>query len=388
MLRRLSVWLFAFALLVMPSRPFAVAPSAVTLLDDYAHGHFEAVVSSLEDLKDFDGLLKQLEQDGPGWIDAAGPDDRARRELAAATVALEAARVDEWREWKLVQHGAWPLDTLYWKPPPLLIKWGAGLFGRSAAPQAQQAPPPIERWWQLAAVAVAERAEDFEFLIGSPFENRSNPGDEIAYLTPLVARFPKEQRFVLAQAIALEWRTWPSRRSRGASAQGGAGAPGMPGMPGMKDAQQAFDALTKDDIVGGEAIVRLAELKLRTGAVDDALNLFDRAESATRDPYVIYLARFLKGQALERQKHAAEALWAYRGALAAVPRAQSASMALAAQLFLTDERAEASAVLNANLSDGPQPVDPWRTFADADDRFWPELITRLRSAILRPEAAR
>jgi hypothetical protein len=379
MLRRFSVWLFAFALLAVPSRPFAVAPSALALLDDYAQGHFAAVVSSLDDLKDFDGLLKQLEQDGPGWIDAAGPDDHARRELTAATVALEAARVDEWREWKLVQHGAWPLDTLYWKPPPLLITWGAGLFLRSAAPKA---PPPIERWWQLAAVAVAERAEDFEFLIGSPFENRSNPGDEIAYLTPLVARFPKEPRFVLAQAMAFEWRTWPGRRSRGGPAQGGAGA------PGMKDAQQAFDALTKDDVVGGEAMVRLGELRLRTGAVDDALKLFDRAESATRDPYVIYLARFLKGQALERQKHPADAVWAYRGALAAVPRAQSASMALAAQLFLTDERAEAAAVLNANLSDGRQPVDPWRALADGDDRFWPELIARLRSAIVRPEAAR
>lgn len=380
MVRRLSVWLFAFALLVVPSRPFAVAPSAVALLDDYAQGHFAAVASSLDDLKDFDGLLKQLKQDGPGWIDAAGPEDHARRALTAATVALEAARVDEWREWKLVQHGAWPLDTLYWKPPPLLIKWGAGLFGRSAAPQA---PPPIERSWQLAAVAVAERAEDFEFLIGSPFEDRSNPGDEIAYLTPLVARFPKEPRFLLAQAIALEWRTWPSRRLRGgATRAGGAGA------PGIKDAQQALDALTKDDIVGGEAMVRLGELRLRTAAVDDALKLFDRAEGATRDPYVIYLARFLRGQALERQKHPAEAVWAYRGALAAVPRAQSASMALAAQLFLTDERAEASAVLNANLSEGPQPVDPWRTFGDADDRFWPELIARLRSAILHAEAAR
>ena len=156
----------------------------------------------------------------------------------------------------------------------------------------------------------------------------------------------------------------------------------------MKDAQQAFDALTKDDVVGGEAMVRLGELRLRTGAVDDALKLFDRAESATRDPYVIYLARFLKGQALERQKHPADAVWAYRGALAAVPRAQSASMALAAQLFLTDERAEAAAVLNANLSDGRQPVDPWRALADGDDRFWPELIARLRSAIVRPEAAR
>jgi hypothetical protein len=31
----------------------------------------------------------------------------------------------------------------------------------------------------------------------------------------------------------------------------------------------------------------------------------------------------------------------------------------------------------------PPPVDPWRTYADADDRFWPELRDRLRAEIVK-----
>jgi hypothetical protein len=373
MLRSCGLWLCAFALLLVPVRPAADPPPAIELLDRYAQGDFAAVVSALGDVRDFDRLRKELQQEGPGWIEVSGPEGRARRALAAATFALEAARADEGREWKFVQKGGssggfLPLDTVYWKPPPLLIKWGASLLRSTASPM----PPAGQRLWQFAAIAVAERAEDFEFLLGSPFEARSNDGDEIAYLKPLLAQFPDEPRFLLAEAIALEWRTWP-----------------RPGRAGSPEAKRALEALTTDDSVGAEALVRLGDLELRGGSTDDAVTLCDRAETVTRDPYLVYLARFVKGQALERQKNTAEAIQAYRGALAAIPRAQSASIALAALLFLTDRRDEAALVLNANLASGPQPVDPWRTMADGDDRFWPEIITRLRAEIVTAsEAAR
>jgi hypothetical protein len=360
--RALAAGIVVLACLLRADRPEADAPTARALLDRYSHGEFAAVSVALEHLDDFRTLLTELKADGPAWIAEGGPPDRPRRRLVAATLALEAARADAWREWKLVQHQpkASPIDTLYWQPPPLLIAWGAELL-RAAGP-----PTPVERWWQLAAVAVAERAEDFEFLIGSPFEPRSDPGDEINFVPVLLARFPHEPRFQLAGAIAFEWRTWPAERR---TTQGG------------KEAIDAFDVLSKDDSVGPEALVRLGEIRLRVGNPGAALALFDRADASTRDPYVVYLARFLRGQAFEKQKRGPEAILAYRAALAAVPRAQSASVALATQLFLIDRRADAAAVLNASLSGGPQPVDPWRTFADADDRFWPELIAHLRGVI-------
>jgi hypothetical protein len=35
------------------------------------------------------------------------------------------------------------------------------------------------------------------------------------------------------------------------------------------------------------------------------------------------------------------------------------------------------------LAANPRPVDPWRTYIHADDRFWPQLIARLRQEILK-----
>ena len=83
-------------------------PSVTTYLDRYAAGQFESVVADLAGDLDFDALLNQLKRDGPGWIDALGSAARDRRELVAATFALEAARADEWYQWIFV-----------WKPPEM-----------------------------------------------------------------------------------------------------------------------------------------------------------------------------------------------------------------------------------------------------------------------------
>ncbi len=210
MTRSIAILLLCLA----ASSPRQPAPSATTLLDLYASGEFDAVASILGDRKNFDELLADLRHNAPAWLDAGGPQDRARRELAAATVALEAARAGAWQDWKLLQRlpamGSYqPPDSLTWRAPPRLIAWGNDLFKRDPAPR------PIERWWQLAAVAVAERSEDFEFLLGSPFEERGNPQDEFEYLNALFKRFPTESRFVLAQGIALESRTWPGPTPHG-----------------------------------------------------------------------------------------------------------------------------------------------------------------------------
>jgi hypothetical protein len=35
------------------------------------------------------------------------------------------------------------------------------------------------------------------------------------------------------------------------------------------------------------------------------------------------------------------------------------------------------------LAAEPRPVDPWRAYVHADDRFWPYLVGRLRAEIRR-----
>jgi tetratricopeptide (TPR) repeat protein len=381
--------IIAFSLLVACvtiGHPAAQAPTATALLDRYAHGEFDAVANELADIKDFSDILKELQHGGQGWIDAGGPAQRERRELVAATFAMEAARAGEWENWKLVQHinlnppfgspnmGAstiahqresyQPEDPIFWRPPALLLEWGCALFRKDEAPR------PIERWWQLAALGVAERAEDFEFLVGSPFEARGNPKDEMEHLKHVAARFPNERRFALAQGIALEWRSWPEH-PKGSARRGS----------GVTEAQQVFESLQSDDVVGAEATMRLGVLRYREGATDEALKLFDKVEDVTRDRYVIYLARYFRGEALERKSLLPDAERAYRSAFDTIPGAQSATMALSHLLFTRGAHQDAAAIVNASLAMRPQPADPWRGWADADDRFWPELITRLRAEI-------
>ena len=93
-----------------------------------------------------------------------------------------------------------------------------------------------------------------------------------------------------------------------------------------------------------------------------------------------YLARFFRGQALDHNHYPRGAEKAYRGALLAVPRAQSTTFAVAGLMAKRGERAQAAALVDASLK-APLAVDPWRAYADADDRFWPTLLAKLHSEI-------
>lgn len=362
--------------------PTAQSVSVAAWLDAYAAGRFDDVTRALADTAEFDEILKQFRRDAPSWIAAGGADNRARRELTAATVALEAARAGARIEWKWIQRQPQmcigpscppPPNLLYWQAPPLLIEWGCELLRR------EKTPRPAERLWQLAALAVAQYSEDPQFLVGDtkiglgwPAGETFNQRDEIKHLDHVTDRFPKEMRFVLAQGIARD-RDLP------------------------KDATMVYTALAGDPDVGGEAAMRLGAMQLywlsnvawrgapaRSGDnVGAALRAFERAETLTRDPYVIFLARYFKGQVHERQGSPDEAEAAYRGAVAAVPHAQSATIALAALVVHDGRRAEAQQLIRGMLAAASRPLDPWRKYRHADDRFWPLLVARLRREIAR-----
>ena len=369
------------------THPFAQASVLRGQLDRYLLGDFASVGEELAATKDFGDLLKALKRDAPAWIDAGPPETRAKRQLAAATFALEAARAAENEDWKWVQRiqfatGPPPTDlvplpgllkqtsspeaALWWKAPPQILEWGCELIRNGTVPQ------PTERIWQLAAVAIAERRSDHEFLIGSPWEARENPKDEILHLEHVMFRFPDEPRFALAQAIAIDWRTWSlrPRHSRSDFDKNIA-----------TDAVRAFERQLKDPAIGAEASLRLGMIRLRSRNYTEALDLFNRVETMTRDRYLIYLSRLFSGLTREKQGRSADAEKAYRGALATIPKAISASMSLAAVLARGGRMTEATAIVEAAVTTNPPVVDPWRTYNTADDRFWPVLIARLHAEI-------
>jgi tetratricopeptide (TPR) repeat protein len=362
----------ALAALAGAGQPQAQPASTIGLVDRYAAGDFDGVLAALHQVADFERVLRDVRGRAPEWMLAGGPEDRARRELAAATFALEAARVSQWRDWKWVvtpppmkaeppfsrrEEIFRPLNTLYWRAAPLLIEWGCALLRQAEEPR------PVERWWQLAALAVAQRSEDPHFLVGDPAVGLGrtageviNAQHEIRHLDHVQSRFPDEARFALAQGIARA-RIWPD------------------------EALQAFAALRDHPDVGGEAVMRLGKMTVDGDRRRDAFAHFDHAERQTRDSWVLYLTRYLRGLLHLREQQAAQAETAFRAALLAQPRAQSATLALATVLTRRDRRDEAERLVSDMLAASPPMPDPWRGFEHADDRFWPELVARLRKEI-------
>jgi hypothetical protein len=379
---RLAVLALVAGLGVSSSALRARDVATLDLLERYAAGEWEPVASALVDVRDFDQIYKDLKDGAPAWIDAAGPGERPRRVLAAATFALEAARVGAWHEWKWIQRAAeGPLPVLYWKAPPRILEWACELVVKAGIPR------ELERLWQLAALGVAQRSEDPQFLIGDtdleiaaeaaspvaekpgppirlPPVQRRHPDEvlntqkEIKHLMHTMDRFPEEKRFMLAQGVARE-RVTPA------------------------SAEAVYTSLVDDATVGAEARVRLGALMVRRNRIADALPQFDRAERMTRDTYLIYLARFFRGQALLRLKQEERAIEAFRGAVAARPGTQSAAAALAPLLYAADQRPEAQRLMAEAVSAHPPVPDPYLEHVHADDRFWPYLIVRLRAEIRR-----
>jgi hypothetical protein len=252
------------------------------------------------------------------------------------------------------------LENIYWQPPAQLLEWGCVLM--RGAP----ARTPIEHTWQMAALAVAGRAQDYEFLVGSPWAGRANPHDEILHLEHAIARFPRDPRLLLAQGIAAEWRLYPDPRNAG-----------------LKEARAIFSNLKDEVHVGAEANLRLGMIETRSGDSAMAAPLFTAAIRMSQDPFVSYLAHYFEGQTFERLRRPGDAEASYRAALGIVPRAQSASFSLAALIAVRGARAEAAGLVTDSISVAPRPVDPWRIYGDADDRFWPALIAELREEIRR-----
>jgi hypothetical protein len=411
---KLRLFFFALttiALLGLAAEKPGARVSVGDLLDRYAAGQFDSVVSELEALETWDPVLTHLREHGETWIAAKGPTSVGRRKLVAATFALEAARAGQWHEWKIIRKQPlmcaepetasaepstvgessgqqqmavpprpnpgnncyMPPDVLRWQPPALILEWGCELLRR------QDPPLLIERWWQLAALAVAQRSEDPQFLIGDENIGRGpelgeivNTQDEIKHLEHVMERFPKEARFQLAYGIAQE-RSFPA------------------------DAMKVYRGLERDPDVAGEAMMRLGGMQVRrrsnvarvappqTAPQDPsgALRALEKAEILTRDPYVVYLARYFAGQLHLAAGRSEKAESAFRGAVAAIPGSEAANIALAALVFRDGRRTDAQRLIGAVLDAQPKAPDPWRTYVHADDRFWPRLIVRLREEIVR-----
>lgn len=281
-------------------------------------------------LKDLNGAVPVLMPNSPS---------SQQRRLAVATFALEVVMLRR--------------NSLFHDSGKLLLEWACSLLRRDATPL------PAERVWHLAAIGVVEGSADGRVLD--------------THLDHAEKRFPKEPRFVLARVVATELQTWPEDRLGSAAF--------VPRDPGELVTRLRLATFVPE--VRDEALLRWGFWDLRQGSEKGALDRLNEI-GQTADTYVDYLRHLFRGRALDRSDKHAEALDAYRMAVLAEPRAQTARLALASALASGNDRQDAFEALGRALSDATDVLaDPWFMYGAADQRFWPARITELRQAVRR-----
>jgi tetratricopeptide (TPR) repeat protein len=132
---------------------------------------------------------------------------------------------------------------------------------------------------------------------------------------------------------------------------------------------------------GPEGRMRLGYTFLRLAQTEGALVELQRAEKSATTPFVRYMARYFGGVAFERLRRRSDAVLAYRGALEAVPRAQSATIALSSILFQQGDRDEAADLALRALAP-PLADDPIKYYKGGEaPAQWKVRIAALRKVL-------
>jgi hypothetical protein len=345
-------------------------PSVRDLLDRYpaVTVDFRVLLKSKRDLEQFG---ERFTRDADAWIQSHNGGNPRRRQIVAATLALDVAHASLDVDWSQGKH---------------LIEWGSEMLRKTPVPDEG------ERLWHLAALPLIQGAVDYRLLIRLK--------DDI-----WLPRFPNEPRLLLALIVMLEGDTWPepprrepwdaneasleaaakmarAQRERRTTVTADNRAKNFEYQrrTKMRRVMMLLEDLSNSADARAEALLRLGVLHLRLRNRDVARDQFEDVVKLTSEPFLVYLAHFFMGVTDEQAGERSDAIRAYRAALAAMPRAQAASFALASLLFLRDEREEAVRLVDAAVS-LPAAVDPWRAYQSGDFRLWPERIGALRKAL-------
>lgn len=332
------------------------------LLDRYERGDHDGVVAEITSVSDIGAFARELQRRAETWTTAQStvPATVAHRRLVVAVFALEIAAAHLETEWGTLRY---------------TVEWACEWIRKGR-------PTSIERVWHLAVVALAGGARDEQLLAYFPLLTAPDPMFRNRFISfahgnHASRRFPEDVRFRFAEAVAsgLPGLAEPQRD-----------APLRLGREEKEAGATAIRSLRKfvaDPVVGAEAHLRIGYIDYCLGDIRSATLHYQSALQATQDPFVVYLAHFLTGRMFDADDRGADAVTAYRQALAVMPRVQSGTMALAARLFGDEQPGEAYDIVNAAFAGQPRPPDPWRLFGYGDYRFWPDLIGQLRAAIKR-----
>jgi tetratricopeptide (TPR) repeat protein len=350
------------------------------LLDLYSRGDYDAASKMVGDATrpQARALRAALVSTGHKWIHDA-PEDLSHRILAAAAFALEFEAVR-------AEKGEWSTFDGDQCAGRCAIEWACTILrARGDADEA-------ERRWHRATVALVGGVRDWSFLL-TPLTAPTPRSRPTGHVLHVLARLPGDPHARLAKAIAIASRhivademdaPRPGERSHIAMpAFVPVAATALSGrlQVQFEYAKQQLADLVTDPVVGAEARMRLGYLHWRSGQYEEALMAERVAAEATTDLSLRYIAYFVAAQAAQAAGDLMGAEDWYSKALETRPASQSATIGLAALLFLRGDAGTAYAAIERSRAERPKDDDPWRLFLYADYPRLPALIHELRNSV-------
>lgn len=246
-----------------------------------------------------------------------------------------------------------------------------------------EVPDEFERSWRLAATALLDGPPALEDLPGGQWPFGSQHREE--HLRQSRRRFPEDALFVLAWGIFHEQLHFNFRRLQKISADSASrlvpNAELVIGARSLTEAERAFTSASSASTVKEEAILRLGRIAFYRNQHERAIGLWREVSSTSSSSRARYLAMSFAARALVAVGRRRDAIDLYRQALRLYPGASSARMPLAALLFLTDSRAEASSLAESLESTNEYAADPWLTYLQGSYHLWRVRLDRVREQV-------
>lgn len=327
----------AVMLTALPAPAVAQNAWVVEWLREYqAGGDARAAVvdrmTTIGNMRQLNADLDTLLED---WLKEGDSPDAQRRAIAAFGIEAAATRL-----------GAG-------KAASELIEWACRQVRRI------RGPGEFERQFHLTAFALLSGLVD-------PDAIESHAGH-------MRLQFRSEPRLLFERAVAEELRAAPFFEGGKASVRDV--------QRRNEEAAKRYAEAAKQPGIEAEARLRLGRVEVALERYAQALTTLDGLERALDDPELQYLTHLFRGQAHAQLGQLDDAAREFGAALTLRPGAQSASMALAAQLFRNGERGEADRIVAALLDEAEGAPDPWWTYWPADYRHAPRLLAAMRDAL-------
>jgi tetratricopeptide (TPR) repeat protein len=340
------------------------------LLDMYLRGQRDEAVARAAAIPDLGPFRLRYVQDAPVWVNTE-PSRLEARSAAGAAFLLEVAAARLESDWGRFSD---------------LIEWTCVQLRTTAQ------PTRFERAWHVASHALAGRARARQWLLGqyprlphqkpvTPPPMKTNERPAATHLMHAIERFPDDPRFQLSRVVAWLWGRdgEPIRNVRRRDDDDGGRR--RPIRAPQLEALVTLQPLTSAAEVADEAWIRIGLVHFTVGDFESALRAFESAQSIATSTPMRYLAHFNAGRALEGLQRVDAAMRAYQRALAIVPDAESATIALTSLQFAHDDRDAAVSAIDRVFNRKPGAADPGRLIGYGNFLQWDDAKSAMRAEL-------